>query len=111
MACPGIAGKKEIDVPLTRTDHTTHGDYRLDIPGGPRPAELTWVARGTTRIANHTFVPPEARGQGIAAQLVEAIVADAREQGFTIEPACSYVYALFKRHPEWADVRAPVGSD
>ena len=96
---------------VTRRDATGHGDYRVEFPGSNRPAELTWVARGTTRIANHTFVPPEARGQGIAQVLVEALVADAREQGFTIEPACSYVYALFKRHPEWADVRAPVGSD
>ena len=96
---------------VTRRDATSHGDYRVEVPGSARPAELTWIARGSTRIANHTFVPPEARGQGIAQVLVEAIVADAREQGFTIEPACSYVYALFKRHPEWADVRAPAGSD
>jgi predicted GNAT family acetyltransferase len=98
-------------VEIARSDRTTHGDYRIEVEGSARPAELTWIARGSTRIANHTFVPPEARGQGIAQKLVEAIVADAREQGFTIEPACSYVYALFKRHPEWADVRAPVGSD
>jgi predicted GNAT family acetyltransferase len=98
-------------VEIARSDRTTHGDYRIEVEGSARPAELTWIARGSTRIANHTFVPPEARGQGIAQKLVEAIVADAREQGFTIEPACSYVYALFKRHPEWEDVRAPFGSD
>jgi predicted GNAT family acetyltransferase len=96
---------------VTRRDATSHGDYRIEVPGSSRPAELTWVARGETRIADHTFVPPEARGQRIAHVLVEALVADAREQGFTIEPTCSYVLALFKRHPEWADVRAPAGSD
>ena len=96
---------------VTRRDQSTHGDYRVPVAGLSRPAELTWVARGSTRIANHTFVPPEARGQGVAQVLVEALVEDARKDGFTIEPACSYVYALFKRHPEWADVRAPVGSD
>ena len=98
-------------IAITRTDETTHGAYRAEVPGAPRAAELTWVARGTTRIANHTFVPPEARGRGIAHGLVEAMVADAREQGFTIEPQCSYVAALFKRHPEWAEVRAEIGSD
>ena len=96
---------------VTRRDQTTHGDYRVAVAGSPRPAELTWVARGSTRIANHTFVPPEARGQGVAQVLVGALVEDARKDGFTIEPACSYVYALFKRHPDWQDVRAPVGSD
>ncbi len=95
---------------ITRTDETTHGAYRAEVPGAARPAELTWTARGEARIADHTFVPPEARGQGVAAALVEALVADAREQGFTIEPECSYVEAAFRRHPEWADVRAEIES-
>jgi predicted GNAT family acetyltransferase len=34
------------------------------------------------------------------------LVADARAQGFIIDPRCSYVEAAFRRHPEWADVRA-----
>ena len=96
---------------ITRTDDTTHGSYSAEVAGSSRPAELTWVARGRARIANHTFVPPEARGRGIAQALVEAIVADAREQDFTVEPQCSYVAALFRRNPEWADVRAELGSD
>ena len=98
-------------IEITRTDETTHGDYRAELPDTGPPAELTWRARGRARIATHTFVPPAMRGRGIAHQLVEAMVADAREQGFTIEPQCSYVDALFKRHPDWADVRAEVGSD
>jgi predicted GNAT family acetyltransferase len=46
------------------------------------------------------------RGQGVAQVLVEALVADARAQGFKIVPQCSYVAALFRRHPEWADLLA-----
>jgi uncharacterized protein len=98
-------------IQITRRDETTHGDYRADVPGSPRTAVLTWNARGRARIANHTFVPPEARGRGIAQALVEAMVSDAREQGFTIEPQCSYVEALFRRNPDWTDVRAGIGSD
>ena len=93
-------------VAITRRDEGTHGAYCAEVPGVERAAELTWWARGTTRIANHTFVPPEMRGRGIAQQLVEALVADARAQGFAIEPQCSYVEALFRRRPDWADVRA-----
>ena len=91
---------------ITRTDETSHGAYRADLPGAQRPAELTWQAMGPLRIADHTFVPPEMRGQGVAQVLVEALVADAREQGFKIVPQCSYVEALFRRHPEWADLLA-----
>lgn len=94
---------------ITRTDETSHGAYRIAVPGASRPAELTWRARGEARIADHTFVPPEARGGGIALRLVEALIADARAQGFTIVPQCSYVAAQFRRHPEWADLLADPG--
>lgn len=93
-------------IEVFREDETTHGSYRADVPGTDRQARLDWVARGETRIAKSTWTPPEARGRGIAAALVEALVADAREQGFTIEPQCSYVAAAFRRHPEWAELRA-----
>ena len=99
-----------MSVEITREDDTDHGAYRADVEGSDKQAEMTWKARGTTRIVDHTFVPPEARGQGIAMQLVEAIVADAREEGFTIEPQCPYVEAAFRRKPEWSDVRAPMPS-
>ncbi|MEO6041649.1 MAG: GNAT family N-acetyltransferase [Croceibacterium sp.] len=96
---------------ITRSGTEALGAYRAEVPGAARPAELTWVARGQTRIADHTYVPHEARGQGVAQKLVEALVADARAQGFRIEPQCSYVAAQFRRHPEWADVRAEAGAD
>ena len=95
-------------IAITRSDEITHGAYRAELPGIGRAAELTWyalgAARGGARIANHTFVPPELRGRGIAQQLVEALVADARSLGFKVIPQCSYVEALFRRHPEWSDL-------
>jgi predicted GNAT family acetyltransferase len=110
MARGGVPRKKEKPMAetlaITRSDETTHGAYRAELPGADRPAVLTWRALGPLRIADHTFVPPEMRGRQVAQQLVEALVADAREQGFKIVPQCSYVDALFKRHPEWADLLA-----
>jgi predicted GNAT family acetyltransferase len=91
---------------ILREDHVSHGAYRADVEGASRQAELTWVARGNARIANHTYVPHEARGKGIAAALVDALIADARREGFKIVPQCSYVVAAFRRHPEWADLLA-----
>ena len=65
---------------------------------------MTWKLRGTARVADHTLVPRAIGGRGVAARLVEAMVADARAEGFRIVPECSYVAALFKRHPDWADL-------
>ena len=39
-------------------------------------------------------------------EVVEALIEDARSEGFKIIPTCSYVAAQFDRHPEWADLRA-----
>jgi predicted GNAT family acetyltransferase len=95
---------------IDREDHGTHGAYRVAVPGSERGAFLTWQARGEARVADHTYVPPEGRGLGIAAALVDALIADARERGFRIVPQCSYVETAFRRHPEWADLLADTPS-
>ena len=70
-------------------------------------AEMTYQRRDpTTIIADHTGVPPQFRGQGIAEQLIKAATDHARATGGRIVPVCSYVVAQFRRHPEWADLRA-----
>lgn len=94
------------DIAITRHGTATKGEYHAHITGTDTIGRLTWVQHGQVRIADHTLVPPEIGGRGVAARLVEALVADAREQGFTIDPVCSYIAAAFQRHPEWAAVRA-----
>jgi len=93
---------------IIRETNAHGGVYSADVAGTSRKAELTWQDRGGVRVVDHTFVPPEARGQGLALKLVEAIVADARTEGFKIAPLCPYVVTAFGRHPEWADLRAPL---
>ena len=48
----------------------------------------------------HTEVAPELEGQGIAAELVRAALAHARERQLKVRPLCSYVQAYMRRHPE-----------
>ena len=80
------------------------GRYALDLGGGAA-AELTFSRdRDGAMVADHTFVPPRLRGQGIAARLVARAVADAQGSGTRIVPLCPYVAAEFRRHPEWADL-------
>ena len=91
---------------ITRHDQGARGEYHAAVPGSEAIGRLTYQRRGDVLVADHTLVPPEIGGRGVAARLVEALVADAREEGNRIVPQCSYVEAMFRRHPEWAGLRA-----
>jgi hypothetical protein len=54
----------------------------------------------------HTGVPTAIGGRGVAAALVARALEFARAEGLKVVPACSYVAAYFKRHPEHADLLA-----
>ena len=93
-------------VTITRHEKGDAGEYRAHVEGSPVLGRLTWITRDGARVAEHTLVPPEIGGRGVAGKLVEALIADARELGFRVEPECSYVAAAFDKHPEWAELRA-----
>lgn len=95
---------------IVRPEQGRVGEYHAQLPGSSEVARLTWVERdhgnGPVRVVEHTLVPRAFEGRGVAGQLVAALIADARAQGFRIEPQCSYVAAQFRRHPEWSDLLA-----
>ncbi|WP_230292043.1 GNAT family N-acetyltransferase [Croceicoccus sp. Ery5] len=94
------------DLEITRHDEDTRGEYRARPADSDAIGRLTYQKRGDVLVADHTLVPPEIGGRGIAGRLVDALIADARSEGFRIVPQCSYVEAAFRRHPEWSDLRA-----
>jgi len=96
-----------VQVDITREADARGGRYIAKVEGAAGEGELTYrVTAPGIVVANHTGVPASMQGQGIALKLVERLVADARAEGFRIVPACSYVAAQRKRHPDWADVFA-----
>ncbi|HZX03981.1 GNAT family N-acetyltransferase [Kribbella sp.] len=54
------------------------------------------------RVLFHTGVSDDYSGQGLASQLVRAVVDDVIAQGYTIVPVCPYVAAWLPKHPEYA---------
>jgi predicted GNAT family acetyltransferase len=94
------------DVDIEREDDGARGRYVIRLPGDAE-AELTYGRRGeSTLVADHTYVPPEFRGRGLAEKLVGALIGDARREGSKIVPLCSYVAAQFRRNRDWADLHA-----
>ncbi len=76
---------------LVEDGHLAFAEYRID--GGV----ITFT---------HTIVPPEIGGRGVASRLIGAALASARDRGFEVVPACSFVAAYLDRHPDLADLRA-----
>ena len=91
---------------VRREQGATRGRYVIDLAPGAE-AELTYSKSGDgPMIIDHTGVPKAFEGQGIALELVKAVIADARNEGFGITPVCPYVVVQFRRHPEWRDLLA-----
>lgn len=66
----------------------------ITAPGG---AFLEYRLDGSVMTIDHTFVPPAARGTGVAAALVEKALETARINNWSVVPECSYVAAYLKR--------------
>ena len=72
---------------------------------GEVDAEITFQVEKDVLIADHTFVDPVYRGQGIGKLLVDKLANYARENQKKIHPTCSYVVNLFKKYDEYSDVK------
>jgi len=99
------------DVIITHFDQGARGEYHARVEGSDAIGRLTYrriegQAGQDVLVADHTLVPTEIGGRGIAGKLVEALVTDARRLDWKIVPQCSYVDAAFRRHPDWADLLA-----
>ena len=77
--------------------------YELDTEHGL--AVAVYREQGDRAIFTHTEVPTADEGKGIGARLVRAALDDARQRGFKIVPACRFVAAFVRRHPEYNDAR------
>ena len=91
---------------MEKVSITRKGEYVAHVEGSSHTGRLTWTERDGVRSADSTVVPPEIGGRGIAGLLVDALIADARAQGFKVRPACSYVEKAFEKNPDWADLKA-----
>lgn len=81
------------------------GKYSIPMPNGEE-SKLTFVRVSPGHvIADHTFVPPPYRSQGVAERLVERFVDDARAAGTKVTPTCWFVADEFaRRSPDWDDL-------
>ncbi|MEL6312554.1 MAG: N-acetyltransferase, partial [Pseudomonadota bacterium] len=72
----------DANLKITYSESDTKGRYGASIAGVMSQAELT-ISKVSAKliIADHTYVPDELRGRGLAQALAMQLVADAREKG------------------------------
>ena len=75
------------------------GRYEMETEHGL--AVAVYRQQGDSLIFTHTEVPPADEGKVTGSRLVRAALDDARRRGFKIVPACSFVAAFVRRHPEY----------
>ena len=58
----------------------------------------------------HTELAPEFEGQGLGSKLVAGALDDLRGRGLRVIPICRFVRSYLERHPEHADLVAPMSA-
>ncbi|HKM29873.1 MAG TPA: GNAT family N-acetyltransferase [Bacilli bacterium] len=84
---------------------TGQNEFYIENEKRERIAEITFFDKDSeTIVIDHTFVSEILRGQGIARQLVDSVVAYARKNNKKIIPECSYAYKVLVNAEEFKDV-------
>lgn len=91
---------------MAKIHHGTNKFYIGDDEQQPM-AELTFIPKSEQLIiANHTYVSEEKRGEGIAGELFQELIAYARDNHLKIIPECSYVQNKMNASTKYDDVLA-----
>ena len=79
-------------------NNTKASRYELEVDGHISVAD--YQLDGDKLVITHVVVPEALRGKGIAAMVMEQVVADAKTKKLSIVPLCSYAAAYLKKHPQ-----------
>jgi predicted GNAT family acetyltransferase len=90
-------------MPADIRDNTVESQYEMFVDG-QRAGFMTYHLSGDTFTAIHTEVDDAYEGQGLGTQLVEKVLADLRDAGLYLKPACPFVRDYLERHPEYSDL-------
>ena len=55
---------------------------------------------------NHTEVPKELSGQGLASEMTEKVLLQIELRGLKVIPVCPFIKKYLDKHPEWKSILA-----
>ncbi len=88
---------------IVRNPDAHRFEMQLD---GERIGVIDYTQHDSVVTMTHTAVSDDHSGQGLAATLVDAALADVRANDEQVVPDCAYVRGYIRKHPQWADLVA-----
>jgi len=93
----------EATMTTTVIDDPDNSQFEIFVDG--RPAGLMqYYVHEQLAAYIHTEVAPEFEGQGLATELIQASLDQARARGWQVEPFCPFVRRFIGKHPEYRDL-------
>jgi predicted GNAT family acetyltransferase len=102
VATSNIATSDSMSEGQIKISHTSTVIY-INLDGGKK-AYLKYEVVDNIMKLIETYTPPEYRGRGLAAMLVEYAIDLAKKNNWKIEPVCSYTIYYFMKHHDKRDI-------
>ena len=88
----------QLEVTHNEANHT----FEVEVEG--LLSKLDYIQDGKNFVITHVGVHPELRNQGLAAKIVEAGLAYAKQNSLRVVPMCSYAAAFIRRNPQYLEL-------
>jgi predicted GNAT family acetyltransferase len=85
-------------------DNKEMNRFEAEVDGHKAIIEYT-VKPGILSI-NHTEVPRELSGQGVASNMTEQVLLQIELRGLKVDPVCPFTKKYIEKHPEWKSIIA-----
>jgi uncharacterized protein len=93
-----------MNLPMADVRHDTGAhEFTADVDG--YRAVLNYALADGVMTITHTGVPHPIGGRGVAAELMRAALAQAKTEGWLVNPSCSYAAAYMRRHQDAPDTQ------
>ncbi len=79
---------------------------RFEVEVDGQKALIEYTVKPGVLSLNHTEVPKELAGQGIASEMTEKVLLQIELRGLKVKPVCPFIKKYIDKHPEWKSIVA-----
>lgn len=81
-------------------------EHRFEAEVEDHTAIVEYTVQPGILSLDHTEVPKELSGQGVASEMVEKVLLQIELRGLKVIPVCPFIKKYIDKHPEWKSILA-----